>query len=75
MHLQEVTTMRRLDIQTKRGAVLTGVLFSDERSLNADTVMIVSRGLARESTRVPRWYNRPEVAMIELNPMPLESDR
>ena len=32
------------------------------------TVMIVSRGLARESTRVPRWYNRPELVMIELRP-------
>ncbi len=30
------------------------------------TVMIVSRGLARESTRVPRWYNRPEVVIVEL---------
>ncbi len=30
------------------------------------TVMIVSRGLARESTRVPRFYNRPELVMIEL---------
>ena len=32
------------------------------------TVMIVSRGLARESTRVPRWYNRPELVMIDLRP-------
>ncbi len=32
------------------------------------TVMIVSRGLARESTRVPRFYNRPELVMIELLP-------
>ena len=32
------------------------------------TVMIVSRGLARESTRVPRWYNRPEVAIIKVVP-------
>lgn len=32
------------------------------------TTMIVSRGLARESTRVPRLYNRPELVMIELNP-------
>ncbi len=31
------------------------------------TVMIVSRGLARESTRVPRWYNRPEVVMAVLH--------
>ena len=30
------------------------------------TAMIVSRGLARESTRVPRWYNRPELVMVEL---------
>ena len=29
-------------------------------------VMIVSRGLARESTRVPRWYNRPELVIVEL---------
>ena len=32
------------------------------------TVMIVSRGLARESTRVPRWYNRPELVIVDLNP-------
>ena len=32
------------------------------------TVMIVSRGLARESTGVPRWYNRPELVIIELQP-------
>ena len=30
------------------------------------TVMIVSRGLARESTGIPRFYNRPELVMIEL---------
>ena len=30
------------------------------------TVMIVSRGLARESTRVPRFYDRPELVLIEL---------
>ena len=32
------------------------------------TVMIVSRGLARESTRVPRFYDRPELVLIELKP-------
>ena len=31
------------------------------------TVMIVSRGLARESTRVPRIYNPPELVVIELS--------
>ncbi|MCQ2485361.1 MAG: metallophosphoesterase [Clostridia bacterium] len=30
------------------------------------TRMIVSRGLARESTIVPRFYNRPEVVMIDI---------
>ncbi len=30
------------------------------------TEMIVSRGLARENTFVPRFYNRPELVMIEL---------
>ena len=29
-------------------------------------VMIVSRGLARESTRLPRFYNRPELVIIDL---------
>ena len=30
------------------------------------TTMIVSRGLARESTRLPRLYNRPELVIIDL---------
>ena len=30
------------------------------------TKMIVSRGLARESTRIPRIYNRPELVFIDL---------
>ena len=30
------------------------------------STMIVSRGLARESTRVPRFYNRPELVVIDL---------
>ena len=32
----------------------------------ADTTMIVSRGLARESTRLPRIFNRPELVLIEI---------
>lgn len=31
-----------------------------------NTTMIVSRGLARESTGVPRLYNRPELVIIDL---------
>ena len=30
--------------------------------------MIVSRGLARESTRVPRIFNRPELVIVDLQP-------
>lgn len=31
-----------------------------------NTTMIVSRGLARESTRIPRLYNRPELVIIDI---------
>ena len=34
----------------------------------ADTTLIVSRGLARESTRIPRIFNRPELVVIDLVP-------
>ncbi len=30
------------------------------------TVFLVSRGLARESTRVPRFYNRPELLFVDV---------
>lgn len=30
--------------------------------------MIVSRGLARESTRIPRIFNRPELVIVDLKP-------
>ena len=33
-----------------------------------DTAFIVSRGLAKESTRVPRLYNPPELVLVELLP-------
>lgn len=33
------------------------------------TTLIVSRGLARESTLLPRIFNRPELVMIELLPV------
>ena len=32
------------------------------------TSMVVSRGLAKESTRVPRIFNRPEVVIIHVRP-------
>ena len=36
-------------------------------SFDNGTEMIVSRGLARESTRVPRIFNRPELVIVELS--------
>jgi predicted MPP superfamily phosphohydrolase len=30
------------------------------------TTLIVSRGLARESTRIPRIFNRPELVVVDL---------
>lgn len=30
------------------------------------TIMIVSRGLARETTRIPRIFNRPELVILEI---------
>lgn len=35
-------------------------------SLDNGSQMIVSRGLARESTRVPRIFNRPELVIVDL---------
>jgi predicted MPP superfamily phosphohydrolase len=31
-----------------------------------ETELIVSRGLARETTRIPRVFNRPEIVIITL---------
>jgi len=33
-----------------------------------DAVFLVSRGLARESTKVPRLFNRPELVMVDIVP-------
>ena len=38
--------------------------------LGGGTAMIVSRGLARESTRVPRLYNPPELVVVDVVPAP-----
>ena len=36
--------------------------------MRGDTCMIVGRGLARESTRIPRFFNRPELVIIDIIP-------
>jgi len=33
-----------------------------------DTAFLVSRGLARESTKIPRVFNRPELVVVDLIP-------
>ena len=33
------------------------------------TALVVSRGLARESTRVPRIFNRPELVLVSSVPL------
>lgn len=40
--------------------------YAGGRYENGETTMIVSRGLARESTRIPRFYNRPELVIIDV---------
>jgi predicted MPP superfamily phosphohydrolase len=34
--------------------------------LNGTTTMVISRGLARESTPLPRFFNHPEIVVIDL---------
>lgn len=36
-------------------------------ALNERTTMLVSRGLARETTRIPRIFNRPELVIINIS--------
>lgn len=43
---------------------LAGGLFK----ISDTQTMVVSRGLARESTRIPRLFNRPEMVIIDLVP-------
>ena len=39
-----------------------------EYSFDSGSKMIVSRGLARETTRIPRIFNQPELVMVEITP-------
>lgn len=41
--------------------------YAGGKYVTEDTTMIVSRGLAKESTSVPRFYNRPEVVIIDIH--------
>lgn len=36
--------------------------------LTSQTSLIISRGLAKESTRVPRFFNKPEIVSLTLGP-------
>ena len=49
------------------GMPATGRLWASEDPYDLEgTTLIVSRGLARESTRVPRFFNPPEVVVIDV---------
>ena len=70
--------LRRVILPLSVPGILNGVWAPDQGLFPAwagglysrnNTMMIVSRGLARESTRVPRWYNRPELVTIDLRPV------
>lgn len=41
--------------------------YAGGKYVETDTTMIVSRGLARESTRIPRIFNRPELVIVEIH--------
>jgi predicted MPP superfamily phosphohydrolase len=36
--------------------------------LKNKATMVVSRGLARESTPIPRFFNHPELVVVNLKP-------
>lgn len=61
--------------QVRLPGLLNGLYAPDQGFLPAyaggayrvgDTTLIVSRGLARESTRLPRVFNRPELVIVTL---------
>lgn len=49
--------MREIKVITERGTVLTGVLFSSEKSQDADTVMIAITGIHGNFQSNPFYYN------------------
>ncbi len=64
--------------QWRLPGVINGIFAPDQgifpkyaggRYARGDMAMIVSRGLARESTPVPRIFNRPELVVVDLEPI------
>ncbi len=63
--------------QWRLPGLVNGVLAPDQglfpeyaggRYVLGNTTLIVSRGLARESTRIPRLFNRPELVVVDVKP-------
>lgn len=63
--------------QWRLPGIINGVFAPDQgmfpkyargRYASGDMTMIVSRGLARESTPIPRIFNRPELVVVNLEP-------
>lgn len=59
MHFQkeEFNMMLRLNVPTKRGSVLNGVLFRQKEKRTADTVMISITGIHGNFYSNPFYYN------------------
>lgn len=64
--------------QWRLPGIINGVFAPDQgmfpkyaggRYISGDMTMIVSRGLARESTPIPRIFNRPELVVVDLEPL------
>lgn len=64
--------------QWRLPGIINGVFAPDQgmfpkyaggRYISKDMTMIVSRGLARESTPIPRIFNRPELVVVDLEPL------
>lgn len=56
-----VTDTQSVRLQSSVSEQIKNGLYTKE-----NTGMVVSRGLAKESIKIPRFYNCPEIVMIEL---------
>ena len=63
-----IGALRRESDEEITNRFLRCLLYTSGRYELEGGTLIVSRGLARESTRVPRVFNRPELVIIDVTP-------